>query len=133
MAGGIRPRVRFSVAFPGRQTGDFFNGARNPSQRRAKVREVDEREDQTRHPEQVDVREQGEKSKHRHDLELYLLGSVRHALGQGVQPQKQEPHGQHDDDQKNGHNNQKGVGFAGGRDEARERVWRGRVDRRCQV
>ena len=42
--------------------------------------------------------------------------------------------GQHGDDEKNGHNNQKGVGFAGGRDEARERVLAQQPgDRRCHV
>ena len=41
------------------------------------------------------VREEGQQAQHRDDLELELLRLVRHALGQGVQPQKQEADRQH--------------------------------------
>ena len=69
------------------------------------------------------------KPQHRHDLELQLLRAVRHALGQGVQPQEQHAHAEDRNQQKNRHDNHKAIGLSGGSDEARKRMWRGRIDR----
>ena len=57
LIGGTLPGVCLSRAFPRREAGDPFNGPRNSSQRRSPIRNVNEREDQTRYPKDVVVRE----------------------------------------------------------------------------
>jgi len=42
MGRSVRPRVRFGVAFSRREASELFNGVRDPPQRRAEVREVNE-------------------------------------------------------------------------------------------
>ena len=45
------------------------------------------------------MREEGQQAQHGNDLELDLVGLVRHALGQGMQAEKQEADRQHGEDQ----------------------------------
>ena len=57
--------------------------------------------------------EQSDEPKDGYDLELQLLGLVRHALGQGVQPQEKNANAQDNGDQKQPHDNHERIGLAG--------------------
>jgi hypothetical protein len=62
-----------------------FDRRRYPAEPPAEIGDVDERKQQCRYPERMDMSEQGEKAQHGYNFELQPVGSVRHALGQRVQ------------------------------------------------
>ena len=76
---------------------------RDPVERAAEIGNVDQREQQAGHPEDMHVREQGKQAQHGDDLELQLVALVRHALGKGVQAQETDTDRQNGDDQEDGH------------------------------
>jgi hypothetical protein len=117
--------VRHPVgALARRDAGDLLKGSRDPAERPPEVRNVDQCKQQARHPEDVHVGEEGEQAQYGDDLELQFVGLVRHALGQGVQPQEQEADRQHGDHQKHRHDHHEDIGLAGRGDE-RWQVMRG--------
>src|SRR5947209_1293126 len=58
--------------------GNFLGGCRNPAERCAEIGQIDQRKQQARYPENVHMREQRNKTQDGDDLELQLLGSMRH-------------------------------------------------------
>src|SRR5262249_51533441 len=67
---------------------DFLCGCRNPAERCAEIGQVDQRKQQTRDPKNVHMREQRNKTQDSDNLELQLVGSMRHALWQRMQPKE---------------------------------------------
>ena len=66
--------------------GDFFSGFGDASERAAKIRQVDQRKQQTGYPENMHMREKRDKAQYGDNLKLYFLRLMRHPLGQSVQP-----------------------------------------------
>ena len=83
----------------GRHAGHLLERPGDPAQRPSEVGKVDQGEQQASHPEDVHVGEEGQQAQHGDDLELQLVGLVRHALGQRVQAKEQDTDRQHGQDQ----------------------------------
>ena len=81
----VRPLVLLGIAFARRQAGELFGRSRDTPQRCAEIGEINQGKNQSRHPEQMDMSEQGEEPKHCHDFELHFLRPVRHAFGKSVE------------------------------------------------
>jgi hypothetical protein len=76
----------------------------------------------------VDVGEEGQQAEHGNDLELDLLGFVRHALRQGVQAQEHKSDGQNGEDQNHGHRRHEDVRVLRAGNERRQMLGRGGVE-----
>ena len=125
---GSADRLRHFVRpLAGRDAGELLERPGHPAERGAEIGQVDHREQQARDPEEMDMREERQEAQHRDDFHLKLLGLVRHALGQAVQPQEQDTDRQDGDDQEHGHHGHEDVRFARGGDERRQLMRRSRV------
>jgi hypothetical protein len=107
---------------PGFMSGNPLDRTRDPAEPTREVGNVDERENQCRNPERVVVGEQPDEAQHSNNLELGLLGFVRHMLGQMVQAKEQDAKHQNRDRQDGGRYDHQGVRLTGGRDERRQMV-----------
>ena len=74
--------------------------------------------------------EEREQGQHAHELHLNLARPVRHVLGERVEAEVEEPHREHDDDEEDDHRVEQAVGLSWRRDEERQMVGRGRMQRR---
>src|SRR5262245_6480354 len=101
---------------------DFLSRCRDTPQWRAKIRQVDQRKQQTRYPKNVHMCEERNETQDSDKLELQLVGLMRHALGQGMQPKEQNAEHQYAERQDDGHDDHKHVGFTRGGDERRQMV-----------
>ena len=124
---GLLGGVGVLVALPRCDLRDLLQRPRHAAQRSAEVRQVDERQQKTRHPEDVLMREERDQAQHGHDLELQLLALVGDPLGQRVQPQEDRAYGQHGHEKHQRHDDHQDVRIALARDEERQRVRRGGV------
>src|SRR5262245_42189029 len=75
-------------AFTWLYAGDFLRGCRDPGEWRAEIRQIDHGKQQARYPKNMHMCEQGNETQDSNNLELQLVGSMRHALGQGMQPKE---------------------------------------------
>jgi len=71
-------------------TGDFLNRSGDPTEWAAKIRQVDQRQEQARDPKDMHVCEQRDKAQDRDHLELHLVGLMRYSIGQSMQVKKQD-------------------------------------------
>jgi hypothetical protein len=86
-----------------------------------------EGEEQGCYPEEVVVREQGEKRENRHELHLPTVAPVRNAIGQGMQLKVQVPYDEDDHKEHDDHCNEQNVGLPWSRNEVRQMMGRKRV------
>ena len=80
----------------------LLEGTRHPAERGPEIRKIDESQQQSRNPEDVHVREEGQQTEHCDDLELQLMALVGHALRQRMQAQEENTDRQHRNDQEDG-------------------------------
>src|SRR5258705_13876986 len=64
---------QFHGTFARLEPSDLLGRSGNPAERAAKIWNIDHRKQQTRHPEKMDVGEEGKKAQDGDDLELQLL------------------------------------------------------------
>lgn len=108
-------------------TSHLLNRSRDAAKETAKIRDVDECQQQTGDPEDVHVREEREQAEDGNDLELDLMPLVRHALRQRVQAQEQNAKSEDTQDKQDRHRDHKGIGLARRGDEHRQMLGRGGV------
>jgi len=114
MTGIIRP-VEIGNIFSARPrlyTGNSFDGACDAAEEATEIRNVDEGQQQARHPENMHVREERYQAEDRNNLELDLVAFVRDALGQCVQAQEENAEADHCDSKGDRHDDHEHIGLA---------------------
>lgn len=106
-------------------TSHLLNRARDAAKEAAKIRDVDECQQQTGDPKDVHVREEREQAEDGDDLELDLMPFMRHALRQRVQAQEQNAEPEDTQDKQDRHRDHEGVGLTRRGDEHRQMLGRG--------
>ncbi len=92
MAESAWPRTRLDVRHGLLGSGHLCQGFGHSLQRSCEVRNRYQRQEQSRDPVNVVVREQREEPQNTYDLQLHFAGPVRHVFGKGVKPEIQDPH-----------------------------------------
>ena len=112
---GRRTAGRSSARRPGRPVaaGEPFERQRDRVHRGREVGQLDQREQQRRDPEDAVVGEERQQREHGDELQLHLVGAMRHVLGQRVELQVDQADRNDGDEQKDGHHRHQPVRLAG--------------------
>jgi hypothetical protein len=104
--------------------GDPFKCAGNPAEWRSEVGNVDQREQQRRHPECVDMREHGKQAEDANNLILHLLRPVRNMIREVMKTKIENPEQCYDQQQKYADPDKQIIRSSGRRDEWGQRLRR---------
>jgi hypothetical protein len=120
----VRPRR----AFRGLYSSHRLSRVCDPVERRAEIRQLDEREKQAGYPKYMHVCEQSDQAQDSDDFKLYFVRPVRDPFGQGMEAKKEDAEAQDREQQDDSHHDHENVGLPGSRDEGRQMMRSGGVN-----
>jgi len=116
--GLVRTRQAFWRLYPGERFGRFCD----PVERCAKIRQLDEGEEQTSYPKNVHMREQSDEAEDSDDFELYFVRPVSYPFRQRMEPEKEDAESEDGKQQNYAHHDHEDVCLTRSRDEGRQMV-----------